>query len=79
MHQERKFPGRVSGTALQGPEYQTLGRAFGAYAERVETTACFAAAFDRALASGRSAVLDLAVDPDQLTPDVRVKRAQGVA
>ena len=79
MHQERKFPGRVSGTTLRGPDYVALGRAFGVYAERVETTAGFAPAFERALASGGSAVLDLAVDPQQLTPDLRLGRTSGVA
>ena len=72
MHQERRFPGRPSGTNLAGPNYVALARSFGAHAERVETTGAFAAAFDRALSVDGSVVLDLRVDPDQVTPDHRL-------
>ncbi len=66
------FPGRVSGTGLAGPDFVALAQSFGAHAERVETTEDFAPAFDRALAAGRSAVLELRVDPNQITPDRRI-------
>jgi acetolactate synthase I/II/III large subunit len=72
MHQERRFPGRVSGTALAGPDFVALAKSFGAHAERVETTAAFASAFERANAAGRAAVLELAMDPDQITPERRL-------
>jgi acetolactate synthase-1/2/3 large subunit len=72
MHQERRFPGRVSGTALAGPDFVALAQSFGAWAERVDTTEGFAPAFERALAAGRSAVLELRVDPNQITPDRRI-------
>jgi len=62
----------VSGTELSGPDYVALARSFGAYAERVDTTEAFAAAFDRARHAGRSAVLELPTDPDQITPDRRL-------
>jgi acetolactate synthase-1/2/3 large subunit len=38
MHQERRFPGRVSGTDLQTPDFVALARSFGVYAERIEST-----------------------------------------
>lgn len=41
MHQERSFPGRVSGTSLVNPDFAALARAFGAWSERVEETAQF--------------------------------------
>jgi acetolactate synthase I/II/III large subunit len=72
MHQERRFPGRVSATELVPPDFVALAQAFGAYAERVDTTAAFAPAFDRALAAGRAAVLELRVDPKQITPERRI-------
>ena len=72
MHQERRFPGRVSGTGLAGPDFVKLAQSFGAYAERVETTDAFAPAFDRALGARGSAVLELRVDPNQITPDRRI-------
>lgn len=72
MHQDRRFPGRVSGTVLQGPDFVALAHSFGALAERVETTEAFASAFERACAAGGSAVLELVTDPDQITPDRRL-------
>jgi acetolactate synthase I/II/III large subunit len=67
-HQERHYPGRVSGTTMANPDFPALARAYGFHAERVETTAAFAAAFDRALASPTGAVLDLAIAPEAITP-----------
>ncbi len=72
MHQERRFPGRVSGTDLAGPNFVALARSFGAHAERVETTEAFAPAFERACSAGRSAVLELVMDRDQITPERRL-------
>ena len=68
MHQERHYPGRVSGTDLVNPDFVALARSFGAHGERVEHTADFSAALDRALAAGVPAVLHLPVDPEALTP-----------
>ena len=36
MHQERRFPGRVVGTALKNPDFVALARAYGAFAARVD-------------------------------------------
>jgi acetolactate synthase-1/2/3 large subunit len=72
MHQENRYPGRVSGTRLQGPDYVALARAFGAYGERVEATGDFAAAFARARAHRGVAVLELVTDPRQITPAKRL-------
>src|SRR5450432_454071 len=42
MHQEREYPGRVSGSDLGNPDFAALARAYGWYAgERVDTTAAF--------------------------------------
>ena len=68
MHQEKHFPGRVSGTALVNPDFAALARAYGAYGEVVEKTADFEAAFDRAVWSVRPALLELRMDPEAITP-----------
>jgi acetolactate synthase-1/2/3 large subunit len=68
MHQERHYPGRVSGTDLVNPDFAALAEAFGAYGVAVERTEKFAAAFDAALAAGRPALIELRVDPEALTP-----------
>ena len=49
---------------LVNPEFATYARAFGAYGEKVERTEDFAAAFERAVVSGKPAVLELAIDPE---------------
>ncbi len=67
-HQERTYPGRVSGTEMANPDFAALARAHGFMGERVERTEDFPAAFARALASGTGAVLDLAVSAEALTP-----------
>jgi acetolactate synthase I/II/III large subunit len=63
MHQERDYPGRVVGTQLQNPDFALYAKAFGGYGERVERTADFAPAFERALASGKPAILHCLLDP----------------
>jgi acetolactate synthase I/II/III large subunit len=68
MHQEIHFPGRTSGTDLLDPNFVALAQSFGAYAERVESTEAFAAAFERAVASQRPALLELCTDKRLLTP-----------
>jgi acetolactate synthase-1/2/3 large subunit len=68
MHQERQFPGRVVGTDLLSPDFVALAQSYGAYAERVERSADFGDAFERALGSGRPALLHLPVDPEAITP-----------
>jgi acetolactate synthase I/II/III large subunit len=68
MHQERAYPGRTIATELVNPDFAALARAFGAYGELVDSSAGFPAAFDRARADGRPALLDLRVDPDAISP-----------
>lgn len=68
MHQERTYPGRISGTMLANPDYAALARAYGGHGEVVESGADFPAAFARAVASGTVAVIELRLDEDALSP-----------
>ncbi len=68
MHQERHYPGRVSGTDLVNPDFAALAAGVRRHGAVVERTEDFAAAFDAALAAGRPAVIELRVDPEALTP-----------
>ena len=68
MHQERHYPGRVSGTELRNPEFADLARAHGGFGARIERTEEFAPAFEAALASGRPAILHIRIDPEAITP-----------
>jgi len=65
--QEISYPGRVSGTGLVNPDYVMLAKAHGAFGARVERTEDFLPAFDGAVASGKVAVIDLAMDPEAIT------------
>jgi acetolactate synthase-1/2/3 large subunit len=67
MHQERTFPWRVSGTALTNPDFSKYIEAFGGHGEVVNETGEFAPAFRRAVESGRPAVIELRVNPEQIT------------
>jgi acetolactate synthase-1/2/3 large subunit len=79
MHQERQFPGRVIGTSLENPDFVALAQAYGAHGERVERTRDFEAAFERALASGKPALLELPVDPERISPRIRLSELQAAA
>jgi acetolactate synthase-1/2/3 large subunit len=70
MHQERHFPGRPIGTALTNPDFVALARSYGAHGERVERDGDFPAALQRALKVDGPAVIELRLDPRQLTPDL---------
>jgi acetolactate synthase I/II/III large subunit len=67
MHQERRFPGRVVGTALKNPDFAALIRAYGGFGAVVARTEEFAPAFDEAVASGKPAVIELRMDPEIIT------------
>jgi acetolactate synthase I/II/III large subunit len=68
MHQERHYPGRVHGTHLRNPDFAAYARSFGATGEVVETTEQFPPAFERALAAGRPALLELRLSEEVITP-----------
>ena len=73
MHQEKTYPGRVSGTTLHNPDFAALARAYGAHGEIVEKTADFAPALARALdhANGKHlpALIELRYDGNLITPN----------
>lgn len=68
MHQERHYPGRISGTELHNPDFAALARAYGAHGEVVTRTEDFEAAFERAWNAGTAALLELRIDPDSVSP-----------
>ncbi len=67
MHQERRFPGRVVGTALKNPDFAALAKAYGAFGAAVSRTEEFAPAFEAALAARRAAIIELQMDPEIIT------------
>jgi acetolactate synthase-1/2/3 large subunit len=79
MHQEREYPGRVSATTLQNPDFVAYARAFGGFGVRVEKTADFPDAFRAAQASGKPAVVQLKIDPDAITPSTTLSKIRAAA
>ena len=77
LHQERRYPGRVTGTSLVNPDFVRLAQSFGMFGARVADTAAFAPACQEALAFIRErrvpALIELACDPDLLTPSATVQ------
>lgn len=67
MYQERTYPGRISGTMLTNPDFARLIEAFGGHGEVVSQTGQFSAAWERAVASGRPALIEVRTDPEQIT------------
>jgi acetolactate synthase-1/2/3 large subunit len=68
MHQERNYPGRVSGTELHNPDFAALAQAYGLHGEVVTATSEFAPAFERCLGMSRPSLIEVRVDPEALTP-----------
>jgi len=68
MHQEMHYPGRVSGTSLQNPDFVALAGAYGLEAERVTETREFGPAMQRALARDGASLIEIVTDPRALSP-----------
>jgi acetolactate synthase I/II/III large subunit len=73
MHQERAYPGRLSGTGLRNPDFAMLAQAYGAHGETVSVTEEFAPALARALAHTRAmqlpALIELRYDGNLISPN----------
>lgn len=68
MHQERNHPHRVIATDLVNPDFVAYAAAFGISGERIEETADFPAALERAREARGGYLIELVVDPEALTP-----------
>ncbi len=69
MHQERDYPGRVSGTALVNPDFAAFAESFGAFGANVARNEDFPAAFEAAKASGKPAVIALKTSANDIAPE----------
>jgi acetolactate synthase-1/2/3 large subunit len=74
MHQEKDYPGRVSATELNNPDFAALARAYGGWAETIETTAAFAPALDAALAQRGIRLIHCKTDVEQITNATTISR-----
>jgi acetolactate synthase-1/2/3 large subunit len=67
-HQEREFPGRVSGTEMINPDFCDFARSFGAYAARVENVDEFKPALRDARARGGINLIEVMQDTNLIAP-----------
>lgn len=67
MHQEKHYPGRISATKLTNPDFAAFARSFGADAYVVTENAQFLPAFTAALESKKPALIEIRMDPEQIT------------
>jgi acetolactate synthase-1/2/3 large subunit len=67
MHQERRFPGRVIGTALNNPNFLALAGAYGVFGASIQRTEEFAPAFEEAASRNGPAIIELRMDPELIT------------
>ncbi|UWQ95774.1 thiamine pyrophosphate-binding protein [Rhodobacteraceae bacterium M385] len=65
MHQEKHYPGRVSGTDLFNPDYAALAGAYGGTGHTITENAQFADAYAEALKGGLH-IIELKLDPKML-------------
>lgn len=79
MYQERAYPGRVSGTKLTNPDFTKFIEAFGGHGAVVEKDGELVPAFQRAVASGKPAVIEIRMNPEQVTNRATIEelRRQG--
>lgn len=66
MHQEREYPGRVSGTQLSNPNFAALGAAFGGWSASATTTQEFIDALDEAKERTGLRLIHMKIDVEQL-------------
>ena len=76
MHQEKHYPGRVSGTEIHNPDFAALAKAYGGFGVKVQKTEDFVAAYDQAVASGLLSVIELKIDDEVLSTSQTVSEVR---
>jgi acetolactate synthase-1/2/3 large subunit len=79
MHQEREYPGRVSGSDLFNPDFAALARAYGWRAETLTRTEAFEPALRQAIEAGSPTLLHLKLDTDVSTSRITLSAIRQAA
>ncbi len=77
MHQERRYPGRVTATSLVNPDFVALAEAMGATGIRVMSGSEFPTALSRALSSTKPVLIELKLDLDPIAPGQTLSSVRG--
>ncbi len=67
MHQEREYPQRVAGTALNNPDFAALARAYGYAGVTIRKSADFEAELLAALARPNGTVIEVVLEPELIS------------
>jgi acetolactate synthase-1/2/3 large subunit len=79
MHQERDYPDRAIATDLVNPDFAAFARAHGGHGETVVTTDEFAPAFERAVAAGKPAIIEVKIDREAINASTTLSAIRGKA
>lgn len=77
MHQERTYPGRVSGTAIGPVNFAMFARSLGAHGAQVRDNSEFAPALEHALALGTPALIEVITDPEMIAVGQTITQLRG--
>jgi len=76
-HQEKHYPNRISATRIVNPDFVAIARAYGFHSERISATAEFPDAFQRAVKSTGGALLEIMIDPEDISPFATLEKIRG--
>lgn len=77
VHQEKRFPGRISGTDIVNPNFPALCEAYGGKGFLVKTTEQFEDALTEALKGDHMALIEIQIDPDDISPGLKLSAING--
>ena len=73
MHQEKNYPKRKIGTDLINPDLKSLCKGYNAHYENVKHHKKFSNALNRSLNCNKAAVIEIEIDPEQITTRHKLK------
>ena len=73
MHQEKHYPKRTISTDLVNPDFKLLCKGYHAHYENVKHSKKFSSALDRCLNSNKASVIEIEIDPKQITTRQRME------
>lgn len=79
MHQEKNYPGRVSGTSLHNPDFAALAKAYGVLGLTVSTTEQFPIAIQTAMQADAPSLIHVHLHPEAITPTATLQQMRDSA
>jgi acetolactate synthase-1/2/3 large subunit len=73
MHQEKNYPNRKIATDLVNPDFKILSKSYNAHYENIKNHKQFLNALKRSLNSNKAAVIEIEIDPQQITTRQKLK------